>query len=370
MTIKRKTSPDKLDVKRRAAGRWDSILRKIMPKLAEAIETGHKKKVACPFHTGDTESNLRVLPDFLETGGVVCNTCGTKPDGYATLMWSSGMSFDEAVRAVSDELDGVFGGLSPEIIAKQQALIEDNRRKAACQQTIDDKHYRRRLNEVWTQSVTLDHPSAEPGRLYLKKRGLYGLKAYPSELRFHPSLKYKHENGKDLGNWPALVARLSTLQGTPGSLLRMYVAPNGDKPPLPNRKKMMSAPSTTSLTGGAIRLSAASTVLGIAEGVETALAANLLFGINCWSSFSAQLMEGFEPPCNVEKILVFADKDRNGRGQQAARVLVERLWRNGITAGIRMPEGEIPPGAKGIDWLDVLVGQQPCQDVVPAVAVA
>jgi hypothetical protein len=368
MTIKRKTSPDKLDVKRRAAGRWDSILRKIMPQLAEAIETGHKKKVACPFHSGDTESNLRVLPDFLDTGGVACNTCGTKPDGYATLMWS-GMSFDESVRAVADELDGVFGGLSPEILAKQQAEMEARRRETARQQVIDDKHYRRRLNEVWTQSVPLEHPSAEPGRLYLKKRGLYGLKAYPSELRFHPSLKYKDDKA-DLGNWPALVARLSTLQGTPGSLLRMYVAPNGDKPPLPDRKKMMSAPSTTSLTGGAIRLSAASTVLGIAEGVETALAVNLLFGINCWSSFSAQLMEGFEPPCNVEKVLVFADKDRNGRGEQAARVLVERLWRNGITAGIRMPEDEIPPGAKGIDWLDVLVGQQPYRDVVPAVAVA
>lgn len=351
-------TPDKIEVKKQAAGRWASIIPALVPQLADAVEAGDRKKVGCPFHPGKTERNFRVLPDFADTGGVACNTCGTFADGFATLVWA-GRSFSEAVIDVDEWLNGRVRSLSPEAQARQQAEIEAKRLKAQQQQAIDDIHHRRRLNEVWKQAVSLEHPSAEPARLYLKKRGLFGLHHYPTELRFHSSLSYKDEKGKYYGRWPAIVARLQTSQGMPGSLLRLYVGPDGEKPALPDRKKMMSAPSTTSLTGAAIRLSPASSILGIAEGVETALAVRLLFGINCWSAFSAQLLEGFVPPGGVEKVLVFADKDLNGRGEQAARTLVERLWSMGIVAGIRTPTEEIPAGAKGIDWLDVLVDQQP-----------
>lgn len=345
--------PDKADVKRRAAGRWDSIIRKLVPQLAAAIDAPKKHKVGCPFHQGKTERNLRVLDDFLESGGVACNTCGVKPDGLETLVWS-GMSFAEAVQAVADELDGVYGGMTAEQLARQQAEIEARRVAAAKKQAADDKIYRRRLNDVWTQSVPLDHPDALPARMYLKNRGLGGLQVYPAELRFHRTLAYCNEDGKFLGRWPAILARFRAADGSPASLQRLYIGINGEKLSLPDRKKLMSAPSTTVLTGGAIQLSGSATILGVAEGVETALAAHLLYGINVWATYSAQLMESFVPPPGVEKVLVFADKDRSERGEQAARKLVARLWESGTMAGIRFPDGEIPTGAKGIDFLDIL----------------
>lgn len=355
---KKHNGPQKDDVKRRAAGRWDTILRRIMPQLAEAIDAPGKKKVGCPVHSGKTERNFRTLDDFVDSGGVACNTCGVKPDGLETLVWM-GMSFPEAVLAVAQELDGTYAGMSPEQLAKQQAEIEARRVLAAKKQAADDKVYRRRLNEVWTQSVPLDHPEALPARLYLQKRGLGGLKTYPSELRFHHRLAYVNEDEKFLGHWPAIVARFRSADGHPASLQRLYVGQNGEKLSLPDRKKLMSAPSTTVLTGGAIHLSAASTILGVAEGVETALAAHLLYGINVWATYSAQLMESFVPPPGVEKVLVFADKDRSERGEQAARKLVSRLWESGMMAGIRLPDGEIPSGAKGIDFLDLLEDGNP-----------
>lgn len=362
-----KNHPDKSDVKRRAAGRWDSILRKLVPQLAEAIDAPNKKKVGCPFHQGKTERNLRVLGDFAESGGIACNTCGVKPDGFETLIWS-GMTFAEAVKAVADELDGVYAGLTPEQLARQQAEIEARRVLAAKKQAAEDKVYRRRLNEVWSESIPLDHPDALPGRMYLQNRGLSGLKVFPSELRFHRRLAYYDENDKYLGHWSAIVARFRTAGGMPGAIHRLYVGPNGEKPDLPDRKKMMAVPSTTILTGGAIHLSASSQILGVAEGIETALAAHLLYGINVWATFSAQLMESFVPPPSVEKVLVFADKDRNERGEQAARILVKRLWESGIMAGFRLPDGDIPPGAKSLDFLDVLEAQNATQKALQTVA--
>ena len=355
---KKREGPQKADVKRRAAGRWDSILRRIMPQLADAIDAPGKQKVKCPVHGGTTDRNFRTLDDFIESGGVACNTCGVQPDGFQTLVWL-GMSFSEAVTAVAMELDGTYAGMTPEQLARQEAEIAARRIMAAKKQAADDKVYRRRLNEVWTQSVPLDHPDALPARLYLQKRGLGGLKTYPSELRFHSRLAYATEEGKFLGHWPAIVARFRSADGMPASLQRLYVGQNGEKLALPDRKKLMSAPSSTVLTGGAIHLSAASTILGVAEGVETALAAHMLYGINVWATYSAQLMESFVPPPGVEKVLVFADKDRSERGEQAARKLVQRLWESGMMAGIRMPEGEIPSGAKGIDFLDLLEDSNP-----------
>ncbi|MER2516988.1 MAG: hypothetical protein ABTR92_11430, partial [Candidatus Accumulibacter phosphatis] len=43
----------------------------------------------------------------------------------------------------------------------------------------------------------------------------------------------------------------------------------------------------------------------------------------------------------------------SGHGQEAARVLVTRLWAMGIQAGAIAPALAIPDGQKGVDWLDV-----------------
>lgn len=346
-------SPDKEDVRSRANGKWGQIISSIIPQLADAIDAGHKKKVACPFHDGATQSNFRVLPDFERSGGVVCNTCGVKSDGFATLVWA-GLSFDEAVRKVNDWLGGYAASLTPAEIERQQKAMELRRIKAQVEQERQDKYYRRRLNKVWGEAVRLDDPAALPARLYFNKRGLTNMAEFPPDLRFHPSMKYLDAEKKTLGYWPTILARLTDPAGRPVSILRIFVERNGDKPRLPERKKLMSAPSTNVLQGAAIRLTPVSPILGVAEGVETALAVKAIHGINCWSTFSAQLMESFIPPPGVQKVLVFADKDMNGRGENAALKLVERLWSSGVMAGIRMPEDDIPAGEKGFDWLDWL----------------
>jgi phage/plasmid primase-like uncharacterized protein len=82
--------------------------------------------------------------------------------------------------------------------------------------------------------------------------------------------------------------------------------------------------------GAAIRLTAVSEVLGIAEGIETALAAFELFEVPVWSGISAQGIESFEPPAGVREVIVFADHDENFAGQAAAYRAAHRLTLKGF----------------------------------------
>jgi hypothetical protein len=107
------------------------------------------------------------------------------------------------------------------------------------------------------------------------------------------------------------------------------------------------------LVGGAIRLFPSSPVLGLAEGIETALAVHLRTGMPVWSAVSAGLLARLEPPTGTTLVVVWADRDRSGTGETAALSLRERLLRQGISVAVHMPPGPIPAGAKGIDWADV-----------------
>jgi len=91
----------------------------------------------------------------------------------------------------------------------------------------------------------------------------------------------------------------------------------------------------------------------VAEGIETALAVHLRTGMPVWSALSAGLLAKLEPPAETSLVVVWADRDRSGAGEEAAMTLRERLQRQGISVAIHLPPGPIPARAKGIDWADV-----------------
>ena len=80
--------------------------------------------------------------------------------------------------------------------------------------------------------------------------------------------------------------------------------------------------------GAAIRLGPAGDVLGIAEGIETALSVTALFGVPCWAAVSAAMLAAWQPPPEAKRIIVFGDNDPNYAGQSAAYALA-RVHRAG-----------------------------------------
>jgi len=192
---------------------------------------------------------------------------------------------------------------------------------------------------VWLESKPLQDD--DEAMRYLAGRGLK-LATAPDCLRLHPALPY-FDDGKLLGKFPAMVARVAAPDGSGATLHRTYLE-GGKKAPVPSPKKLMPGKP---ISGAAIRLAPAGEWLGIAEGIETALAAAKLFNSPVWSCVSANGIESFEPPPEVTTLTVFADNDENYIGQRVAYALACRLSNRGMRVDVRIPE---QPG----DWADAL----------------
>jgi hypothetical protein len=81
------------------------------------------------------------------------------------------------------------------------------------------------------------------------------------------------------------------------------------------RKAQMLVPRRTygALGNGAVRLAAAGDVLGLAEGVESALSAMQLSGVPTWACLGAGRMHRVAVPDSVRELHVFMDNDGPGR---------------------------------------------------------
>lgn len=188
---------------------------------------------------------------------------------------------------------------------------------------ITKKDPRRLLNYIRKQRRNPDNDVIE----YLKKRGLK-----PTSAISQASLNYWH-NGKDYGKFEAMVCRVDNKNGNPETYHITYLK-DGAKADLPVDRKLMTPVNT--VTGGAIRLFDVARVIGIAEGVETALSCAKMFAMPVWATISANGLENFEVPEFVEKVVIFADNDENYIGQSAAFNCAKRLESQGIKAYVKV----------------------------------
>lgn len=149
---------------------------------------------------------------------------------------------------------------------------------------------------------------------YLQSRGLKD-PASP-DLLFHPDLTdYETRRG-----WPGMVAVVRDGAGAPtGGIHRTFLLEDGSAK-APAGKKMLEA-----VAGGSVRLSALPEDghLGIAEGIETALSAQAIFGVPTWAALSADGLRRWQWPDGVARVTIFADAGDAGR--QASATLADRL---------------------------------------------
>ena len=203
--------------------------------------------------------------------------------------------------------------------------------------------HRKLMNDIWAKSEVLT--GSDIACNYLRARGL-DLKFIPTNIRFNPEC-YESESKMER---PTLIALVHDRDGKPVTLHRTYLDKDGTKKAdIQAPRKLMKG--VTKLNCVNIRLCPTKGgLLGVAEGVETALACLELFNIPTWSAINTTLMETWEPPGQpeIKDIVIFGDYDKNYAGHRAACTLANKLYERGHNVSVK-----IPP-KPGMDWLDVL----------------
>lgn len=346
------------EIKARAAGQWTGLLHHLGNQaLQEAVgryesSPGAVKHGPCPVHGGVNGDAFRLFKDVPLTGGGYCNTCGAFHDGFKLLQAVNGWSFPETLERVAAQLQFTprvppSRATAPGTPDPEQARLDQRRLQA--------------MRRLYLGSRPLTHredPAVTQVRRYLAHRGINRLPE-GCDLRAHPALPYKGDADEADGCFGAMLALVRNPEGQVVGMHRTYLA-GEDKAPVRTAKKELPRPSTLHTRGGAIRLGhPVGTTLGVAEGIETALACWMATGLLTWSTLNRVLMEQFVPPPEVTKVVIFADKDQSGAGQLSAAKLAQRLLMLDRDVVILQPRPPIPSGAAGIDWNDVLLTQGP-----------
>lgn len=351
-------APEKKDVLAAAAGRWLFIFDNLAPSLSP-FQAKPGRSGPCPRHGG--KDGFRVLKKTAGSkSGGFCQTCGVKADGIALLMWVNEWSFNETLAEIGSLLgvtdpNGRRGSeLAPLKPLPPKQVIENK--------GPSDAWIRETLRKIWKGSIPLTDQAAEPGRLYLRSRGIlvWDRPGIERSVRFHPRLQYPGQKGVS-SYYPAIVTCLFAPGGEAITINRLYLTDKGEKANVPECKLMLPIPSDRSalLAGSAVITSKPGEVVDVAEGLETALSVETAVGVSCWPMVNSYLLETFIPPVGTKAVRIWADKDRSGGGLKAAQALKARLWEMGIRAQIRLPLMDIPEGKKSVDWNDVLVAQGP-----------
>ncbi len=292
-----------------AVGRWPGLL--VQLGIERNLLTG--KHAPCPVCEGRDRFRF---DDKDGRGTFFCSHCGAG-DGFKLLQLVKGWSFKQA----ASEVEGIVGTVQAGVAKPAQS---DAAKVEACRR-------------IWRESRAV--VTGDPVSAYLLRRT--GIDAVPGCIRFHPALPYRHDDGS-VTRHPAMVAKVQNADGQGVAIHRTYLTSNGDKADVPTVKKIVGSLPPSS----AVRLFPASSNIGIAEGIETALSASVSFGVPVWSCISAGVMEKWTPPPGTERVHIFGDNDLSGTGQAAAWILAKRLIAAGFSVEVNIPD------KPGTDWND------------------
>jgi hypothetical protein len=186
----------------------------------------------------------------------------------------------------------------------------------------DDVRFRDRLQTLWAAGIAL---GGTPAQAYLVNRAI---RLIPRGLRYHPRTPLGPRGAVQFR--PALLAAVqegAEIVAVQRTFLDAERARRARDLGYPRR--MLGRPG-----GGCVRLAPVVEVLGLAEGVESALSAMALLGVPVWATLGNERFARVDIPLSVRRLVLLADNDRAGRlAVEAALVahaapgrIIETLW--------------------------------------------
>lgn len=290
-------------------GRW----RWLLPVMGVEARLLTGKHGPCPICGGKDRFRW---DDKDGTGSYFCSGCGPG-DGFMLAEKVTGKTFKELFALVQDNIGTVP---MPEFKPKT-----------------DDQANRMAMRAVWEAA----EPPSEHSPVGLYQKNRLG--------RLWPSNAIREAAGLRYGTvemHPAMVARISDPQDRGVNMHLTFLTDDGRKADIEPVKKVMKG---TLPDGCAIRLWPAARIMGIAEGIESAMSAAILYKMPVWAAINSTMLAKWVPPDEAEEIWVFGDNDGNFAGQAKSYALAHRL----VAQFGRRVRVEIPYDP-GVDWNDIL----------------
>jgi putative DNA primase/helicase len=296
-----------------ARGRWRSLL----PALGVPAQFLTGKHMACPTCGGKDRFRF---DDYQSDGGWICNQCGSG-SGIDLVMRVRKVTFAEAKSLIQRELPGAA-------IVVPRAMSKNKNGG----------------DKIWARGIALNEYDAVCR--YLTRRGIDLSRGLPQELRCLDAATYFEEGGLN-STHPAMLARFVGPDSKAFTTHLTYLDKEGNKAKVGTVRKMAPGPVPK---GGAVRLfyTNGGDTLGIAEGIETALAAAQLNDMPVWAALNANSLRTWQPPATIRNVIVFGDADPGPffTGQRAAFDLAATLGAAGLNVEVRIPD------TIGSDWND------------------
>jgi len=311
------------EIHARLATSWPQVL--VQLGIAEA--TLQNKHGPCPACGGKDRFRF---DNKHGRGDYICGQCGAG-DGFKLLERVYGWQFSEARRQVIAAA-GLQQGVENRGEYFRTSPTAGNVVRAAAQPA--DRVHRLRRDRC---TIELCDDAVD----YLASRALWPLPP-GCTLKALATAEYWHE-GQRVGRYPAIIADVVDVAG---ELVTAHVTYLQHRNKIADYEPRKILSAMTDREGCAVRLlPVTGNILGIAEGIETALSAAVLDDVPVWAALTTSLLSKFEPPPGVLRLRVYADRDE--AGLMAALKLFERL-QGRVALEIRIPS------APAKDWNDVL----------------
>jgi putative DNA primase/helicase len=340
----RESKIDKVKALVQQRGGWRCVY-SAYPNLLSAFDR-KGKEVSCP-KSGAGKTKFSFFKDADIRGAAFHRDEGGLADGIDVIAWYENVSKSQAMDIIIGICGGDLSSLSTALIQQTQQTLRDTQVISAH----ESAKRKANIDKIWSGVKAIQGTKAET---YLRSRGIKGDPASWNNLFFHDSLAYKEDDETPWTRHPGMLAIVRDTDCKSLTLHRTFLADDGQGKANVSRQKMMMA-QPRPLKGACIRIdqpveTPAGKLIGIAEGIETALSIREATGCPMWIGISDRIMEQVVFPEDVKFIIVWADIEPSGAGLRAAETL-RSIWEpKGVKVIVEAPHLMNRDKA---DWNDV-----------------